>query len=75
MRDLQTTPQLADHLSPKDALRAHVDHLPLDKQYEFVLTALNLIAQRPSSSSSPSAVGNRASYQLALQNRKRSAAH
>lgn len=33
-------------VDPKQQLRAHIDQLPLDKQREFVTTALQLIVQR-----------------------------
>ena len=71
MSALQTNQPHVDHLSPKETLRAHVEHLPLEKQYEFVLTALNLISQRPA----PISVDGRVAYQLSLPNRKHAATH
>jgi hypothetical protein len=34
-------------LSPKEALRAHIDQLSLEKQREFIAAALQLIIARP----------------------------
>jgi hypothetical protein len=46
MTALQITRHNASELSPKEALRAQIDMLSLDKQREFVAAALQLIAAR-----------------------------
>lgn len=50
----------------KQALRAHIDQLPLDKQREFVATAFQLIAERTGMSEAKT----RASYQQSRQDVK-----
>ncbi len=60
-----------DHQASKEALRAHVDQLPPEKQYEFVLTALQLISDR----STPIRIEVPIGYHPSLQLKKHAATH
>jgi hypothetical protein len=46
MLPLQIKRQRYSSIHDKQLLRTHIDGLPLDKQREFVATALQLIAER-----------------------------
>jgi hypothetical protein len=46
MSTLRIRRQRCNVADPKKILRAHIDQLPLEKQRDFVLTALQLIAER-----------------------------
>lgn len=46
MLPLQIKRQRYSSIDDKQLLRTHIDRLPLDKQREFVATALQLIAER-----------------------------
>lgn len=50
MRPLQIKHQRNTEVDPKQALRAHVDRLPPNKQREFITSAFQLIAKRTSMS-------------------------
>ena len=46
MLPLQIKRRVATDVDPKQLLRAHVEQLPIEKQREFVVEALRLLAQR-----------------------------
>ncbi len=50
MNTLKIKRQSVTNVDPKQALRAHVDLLPPQKQREFVASALQLIAKRTATS-------------------------
>lgn len=49
MLPLQIKRRTTANVDPKQLLRAHVEQLPVEKQREFVESALQLLAQRSKS--------------------------
>jgi hypothetical protein len=46
MQTLQITRHADPNVDPKQALRSHVDQLPIEKQREFVAAAYQLLGDR-----------------------------
>ena len=46
MQSLQITRRMESDVDPKQLLRAHVDQMPVEKQREFVVAALQLLGDR-----------------------------
>lgn len=47
MLSMQTKRSITPDVDPKQLLRVHVEQMPVEKQLEFVETALQLMAERP----------------------------
>lgn len=46
MNTVRIKRNLDSNVDPKQALRAHVEQLPIEKQYEFIDVAFQLMAER-----------------------------